>query len=156
MSPTIAGIQASATRQSGQPPVGDTDPKLNIAVVFTSVQATLLALKEAGILASSLGARITLMACQVVPYPLALGNPPVQSDFNEKRFRIIASEGSVETIVRICLCRDPFEALTRALSPFSLIVLGGRKRWWPTREKTLVRRLRRAGHEVLFIESAYK
>jgi hypothetical protein len=48
---------------------------LSIAVVLTSVESTLSALKEAGALASSLGARITLLVPQVVPYPLPLETP---------------------------------------------------------------------------------
>ena len=84
----------------------EADQKLNIAVVFTSGDATLAALREAGKLASSLGARIKLVVPQVVPYPLPLESPPVLVEFNEKRFRVIASESPVETSVHIYLCRD--------------------------------------------------
>jgi hypothetical protein len=66
---------------------------------------------------------------------------------------VIANESPVETNVQIYLCRDPFEALEGALSPGSLVVLGGRKRWWPTREKRLAKKLHRAGHEVFFKET---
>jgi hypothetical protein len=126
---------------------------LKIAVVFTSVQATLGALREAGALAVKLGARITLFVPKVVPYPLELESSRALDDFHAKRFRVVARESPVETSVQICLCRDPFEALEAVLSPASLVVLGGRKRWWPTREKALAGRLRRAGHEVVFKET---
>jgi hypothetical protein len=43
--------------------------------------------------------------------------------------------------------------LLRTLSPNSLVVIGGRKKWWPTNEKLTARRLRKAGHKVLFIET---
>src|ERR1700694_5145325 len=118
-------------------PLVEADQKLNIAVVFTSVESTLAALKEAGSLASSLGARITLLVPQVVPFPLPLESPPVLLDFNERRFRVIASQSPVETTVRIYLCRDGLETLTRVLNPGSIVVIGGKKRWWPTREKKL-------------------
>jgi hypothetical protein len=136
-----------------RPALEDAGRKLNIVVVFTSVEATLAALKEAGSMASSLGARITLLVPQVVPYPLALQSPPVLIDFNEKRFQVMASKSPVETSVQIYLCRDPFETLASVLSPGSIVVLGGRNRWWPTREKSLARKLRKAGHEVLFKET---
>ncbi len=140
-------------RDSQRPvPAEDAGQRLNIAVVFTSVETTLAALKEAGSLASRLGARITLLVPQVVPYPLPLETPPVLIDFNEKRFRVIASESPVETSVRIYLCRDQFETLAHVLSPGSLVVLGGRKRWWPTREKSLASKLHKVGHEVVFKE----
>jgi hypothetical protein len=135
-------------------PVSDeADQQLNIAVVFTSVESTLTALKEAGNLASSLGARIKLMVPHVVPHPLPLEAPPVRVEFNENRFRVIASQSPVETSVQIYLCRDRFETLTSALKPGSIVILGGRKRWWPTKDKTLARQLRRAGYEVLFKET---
>jgi len=127
--------------------------RLNIAVVFTSVESTLAALKEAGTLAQSLGAQITLLVPQVVPYPLPLESPPVLVDFSEKRFHVIASQSPVETKVSIYLCRDQMETLRSVLRPGSIVVIGGRKRWWPTKEARLAHKLRKAGHEVLFKET---
>jgi hypothetical protein len=132
----------------------EVDRGLNLSVVFTSVESTLAALKEAGSLASSLGARITLVVPQVVPYPLPLETPPVLIDFNEKCFRVIASQNPVETSVHVYLCRDRIQALTSVLNPGSIVVLGGRKRWWwPTYDQVLARELRRTGHEVIFKET---
>jgi hypothetical protein len=74
-------------------------------------------------------------------------------DFNDRRFRLIACQSPVETSVRIFLCRDRVETLKSVLGPRSLVVLGGRSRWWPTAEKLLARNLRRAGHEVIFTET---
>jgi hypothetical protein len=148
-------IEKLLVPQVGHPtrPVGEVaDQKLNIAVVFTSVESTLAALKEAGNLANSLGARITLVVPQVVPYPLPLETPPVLVEFSEHRFRVIASESPVETSVQIYLCRDRLEMLLATLCPNSLVVIGGRKKWWPTTERLTARRLRQAGHKVIFIE----
>ena len=69
---------------------------LNITVIFTTVDATIAALKRASILAESLGARITLVSPQIVPYPLPLASPPVLLDFQERRFREIAAESAVD------------------------------------------------------------
>jgi hypothetical protein len=55
--------------------------------------------------------------------------------------------------VQIFLCRDRFETLAAVLKPGSIVVVGGRKRWWPTKDETLARQLRRAGYEVLFKET---
>jgi hypothetical protein len=153
MSLAFEKLLAPATGRPAQPSTTEADQKLNISVVFTSVESTLAALKEAGGLANSLGARITLVVPQVVPYPLALETPPVLIDFNEKRFRTIASQSPVETTVQIYLCRDGLETLQNVLNPGSIVVIGGHKRWWPTREKKLARQLRRAGHEVVFKET---
>ena len=146
-------ILVPAPGRPEQPSATEADPKLDIAVIFTSVEATLAALKEAGALARSLDARITLLVPRVVPYPLALETPPVSIEFNERRFRLIASQSRVETRVRIYLCRDGFEALANVLDPRSIVVIGGRKRWWPTRERKLARQLRRAGHEAVLKET---
>src|ERR1019366_7440567 len=110
MSLAIEKILVPATGQPSRPP--EVGQRLNIAVVFTSVDSTLAALQAAGNLANSLGARITLVVPQIVPYPLPLETPPVLVEFNEKRFRVMASESPVETSVQIYLCRDRFETLT--------------------------------------------
>jgi hypothetical protein len=127
--------------------------RLNISVIFTSVEPTLAALRKAGALASSLGARITIFAPQVVPYPLPLESPPVLLDWSERRFSVIAAASPVETSVCIYLCRDRAAALRDALKPRSVVVIGGRRGWRPfSAEKSLARRLRRAGHEVIYAE----
>jgi hypothetical protein len=129
----------------------ESDLRLNVVVVFTSPVSTLAALRRAGDLAEALRARILLLAVQSVPYPLPLDDPPVRVDWNEERFREIAEQSPVETVVRLCHGRDRIETLKNALSPKSLVVIGGRNRWWPFNyEKRLARRLRRAGHEVVF------
>jgi hypothetical protein len=128
------------------------NPRLNISVIFTSVEATLKALSRAGALATSLGARITLLVPQTVPYPLPLESPPILLDWNEKRFRVIASESPVETTVRIYLCRDRLKTLASVLQSGSIVVIGSPKRWWPTAETRLARALGKAGHEVIIAE----
>ena len=138
---------------AARPAGHEADRKLDIAVVFTSVESTLAALKDAGHLAHSLGARIILVVPQEVPFPAPLESPPVLVEFNENRFRAIASESPVETSVQIYLCRDRLETLLWALQPGSIVVLGGKKRWWPTKDERLARQLRRAGYEVLFKET---
>jgi hypothetical protein len=89
---------------------------------------------------------------QIVPYPLPLTSPPVLVDFNERRLRVIASHCRVETRVSIYLCRNPLETLQSVLKPHSLVVVGSRKRWWPTAEKRLAKKLRRFGHQVVVTE----
>lgn len=138
---------------SPAPGAGEFESKLNVDVVFTSIEPTLAALKKAGALAGRLNARITLLVPQIVPYPLPLASPPVLLDFNERRFRVIANQSPVETMVRLYLCRDRLETLASVLKPHSVVVVGGRRRWWPTPEKRLAGKLRRAGHEVILAET---
>jgi len=134
-------------------PVDAEEASLHITVVFTSVEATLEALREAGVLADRLGGQIDLVVTQVVPYPLPLSSPPVLLEWSERRFRVMAADSPVETKVRIYLCRDRLEALVAKLREHSVVVVGGRKRWWPTAETRLARALRKVGHEVIFKET---
>jgi hypothetical protein len=73
-------------------------------------------------------------------------------DFNERRLRVLAGQSRVETRVSIYLCRDALPTLLSVLKPHSLVVVGSRKRWWPTAEKRLAAKLRRAGHVVMVTE----
>jgi hypothetical protein len=133
-------------------PTATENARLGVIVVFTTVESTVHALRKAGALATRLNAHITLVVPQVVPFPLPLTSPPVLLDFSERRFRVIAAESPVQTTVRLYLCRDQMETLATVLEPNSLIVLGARRRWWPTAEDRLARKLRRAGHQVILEE----
>lgn len=145
---------APVTGQPGLPETGREESRLEIVVVFTSVEHTLAALRRAGAFAHRLGGRITLLVPQIVPYPLPLTNPPVLVDWNERRFRVVAEGSPVETAVCLYLCRDRDQALDEVLGHRSLVVLGGPRTWWRfTAEKRLARKLRRSGHEVVFIET---
>jgi hypothetical protein len=152
MSLILEKLLAPAPAQPERPQAGRADARFNISVVFTSADATLAALRKAGVLAGRLHARIILLVPQIVPYPLPLTSPPILLDFNERRFQVIAEESPVQTTVRLYLCRDRYNMLKGALQPHSVVVLAGPKRWWPTAESRLARSLRRAGHEVIFEE----
>jgi hypothetical protein len=131
----------------------ETESRLEVAVVFTSPAATMEAVREAGVLARPLNALVTLLVPQVVPYPASLESPPVLLDFSEQWLREMAAQSAVQTAAHIYLCRDATDTLQSVLAPHSLVVIGGRKRWWPTREQKLARNLLRSGHEVIFIET---
>jgi len=126
---------------------------LDVSVVFTSTKATAAALRTASMLADSLNARIKLVAPQVVPHPLPLDSPPILLDFSESHLREIAKNSPVETTVQIYLCRDALNTLKTVLPPHSVVVIGGRRRWWRTREQSLAASLHGAGHEVIFTET---
>jgi hypothetical protein len=142
-----------ATGVPGWPGGCEGDPRFELSVVYTSFDATIAALKMAAALASGLSAHITLLVPQVVPYPLALENPQVLLEFTHKRLGVVATDIPVETTIRTYLCRDRLVTLSAVLKPGSIVVIGARKKWLPTREKILVRRLRRFGHDVILTET---
>ena len=141
--------QPSDGANEPEPETGDRSSPLEVTVIFTNEPRTLWALERACDLARGLNARIRLVVPQVVPYPAPMNSPPVRTEFNENRFRTMASQQSIDTRVDLYLCRDRDEVLKQVLKPASAIVIGARKSWWPSAEKALARRLRRRGHRVI-------
>jgi hypothetical protein len=140
---------------SGLPPGSCECPQeanaLSVTVVFTTVPATLIALQRGGELAEQLGARIRILVPQVVPYPLPIDRPQVDPRFKVRHFRTISVDGAIETRIDVRLCRDPQDAVMQGLCTGSVVLIGGRKCWWPTREKRLAKKLSLAGHHVIFV-----
>lgn len=126
---------------------------LEVSVIFTSLQATVAALKMAATLVKGFRAQIRLVVPEVVPYPVPLSYPPVQREFREQKLREIACESPVDTTVLVYLCRDRVATLKAVLKPASIVVIGGRRSWWPTAEKSLVEKMRRLGRVVFFTET---
>jgi hypothetical protein len=134
----------------------DADPSLPITVLYTTREGTLAALRASAVLARDLEARLGLVITEVVPFRLPLDQPRVSVEFRKRRQEALVAEAGVggsEISVQICICRDTKETLGRLLPASSLIVLGGRRRWWPTREQRLETFLARLGHQVVFIDS---
>jgi hypothetical protein len=124
---------------------------LAVYVVFTSIDLTLKALQKARDIAGSLRASIVIVAVQAVPFPLQLDTPPVSMEFVIKRFEEKAGELGEKTSVSAYLCRDPMNAFRRILNPGCPVVIGLKKRLWPTRNERLARKLRRAGYDVISV-----
>lgn len=126
--------------------------QLDVLVLFTSVHATLPALTCAAKLAKGLCAQIRLLVPQIVPYPLPLEKPAVHPEVLDRRFHALIGHASVDVNVDIRLCRDPWEAIEQALPNRSIVVMGIKSHWWPTKETWLARKLRKHGHEVVVVE----
>jgi hypothetical protein len=125
------------------------NPELEVNVIYTRLPGTAGTLNAASVLARGLGARVTVHWAQIIPYPLALKSPPVSVQFAEQQLVTLAGEQPVETNIQMYLCRDLTDTIRRVLKPDSLVVIGGRKRWWPSLEQKLARILRRDGHHVI-------
>jgi hypothetical protein len=159
----MAVVFRTQIRENRGPPVQPfprgRGPELNVHVICTNLEDANLeriraAHSLAGKLARDLGARVTLLAAQVVPYPLPLERPPVAVEFTEQALLRMVSEQEVETAIEVRLCRDSEETIREALAPESVVVMGGRRRWWPIREWLLAWKLRRDGHHVIYADSS--
>ena len=123
-----------------------------IYVIFTTVDDTLAAVRVAARVGRAMGAPLTLIHFRRVPYPLAVDQPagpsPIETDWFVRRLR---AEG-IEIRARVFLCRDERRVFPMALRRHSLVVVGGRRSWWPTRAERRRRALEAAGHFVLFVD----
>ena len=133
-------------------PVATDEAKFEVNVVFTTREGTMAALKTAASLAHGIDARIRFLVHQTVPFALPLEAPPVYVSFIEHRCRAMAMEcvGVSEVKVEVYLCRDRLRAVLQTLRPHGLVVLGGKRAWWPGFEQKLARQLRLQGHHVIF------
>ncbi len=132
------------------------DPCLSATVVHTSFDGTVAALKAAVSLARNLDVRLSLIIAEVVPFRLPIDQPRRSVEFLKQLQEDMAAEAALESdeiLVQICVCRDTRETLGRLLPTPSLVVLGGRRGWWPSREQRLETFLSRLGHHVVLVDA---
>jgi hypothetical protein len=146
--------QMSARIQNGETESksNESDFQGSVVVVFTSTNRTLKALEKAGELAKPLGGRVVVVAAEVIPYILPLDEAPVRMEFILRRFAEMANQIPIKFLIIPCLCRSRLEALRQLLHRNSPVMIGIRKRWWPTRDERLARELRRAGYAIISVE----
>ena len=126
---------------------------MEVNVIYTGARGTKAALRAAGMLAHGLHVRINLMVAQAVPYSLPLSHPAVPTGWMERRLTELAGQGlqgPVETRIYLYLCREARAAILKALRPASIVVVGGQKHWWRSREQRLAANLKACGHQVIF------
>jgi hypothetical protein len=135
-------------------PIESISPKFrpSVYVVFTSIDWTLKALEKARELAKPLDANIVVVAVQGVPFPLPLDLPPVPMEFVVRRFEKKAGEFPARTHIAAYLCRNPMEAFKRILNRNSQVVIGVKKRWMPSHNERLAKKLRRAGYDIILVK----
>ena len=140
------------TRQDGDgptPPAVRTD---TVSVLYTTEEETLAAAHVAALLAEAMGVALTVIDVRTVPYPLSVDAPagvsPAEGDAFKQR---LEAEG-IDARVRVFLCRNRKNVVPKAFRGHSLIVIGGKRRWWPTTTDRWRRRLESAGHFVLTVD----
>lgn len=129
------------------------DRKFEINVIFTTTTGTMAALKAAQELAHDLDAQTVLLVPQVVPLQFSISSPPVSIAFTQRRAYAMAMDCQKDGDIRVqvYLCGDRQKCLLKVLKPQSLVLIGGKKRWWPAPEQKLAKVLRASGHKVIFV-----
>lgn len=118
-------------------------------MLHTDARATVRAIEQVAGLTEGLAANIRVLVLQVVPYPLPLETPDVPVQFTSERVAKMLAPLGVEVQLEICVGRDRSAMLASAFSPGSLVVVGSKRRWWPSEESKIRRLLRRLGHQVI-------
>lgn len=131
----------------------DARTPLEVNVIFTDEKRARAALKCAGALAQGLQARLNLVVVKQVPLAFPLERPPIPFSFTAGKLYEFVSEGlqgRMDTTVQLYYCRNRLKGLLQALKPKSLVVIGGSRKVWPTKESRLAAILRTKGYQVIF------
>jgi hypothetical protein len=137
--------------------VGQINPAANsadlqVVIPHRSPELTRAALKYASGLADDLNVRLRLVDVHVVPYGVPLNEPTVDPKHLVRRIRNLARETTLPVSAEIVYARDWEQGLRRVLSPASLVLMAIQRSWWRSSDKRLAARLRKLGHQVIWVE----
>ncbi len=104
-------------------------------------------------MAGDLEAAVTLMDVHVVPFPLPLDRPDVDTEHILRALKGLSDTSPIPVRVLVVLARDRQTTIRKLVPAGSLVVLTSRKRWWRTAEEALARTLKRDGHRVVLIKA---
>jgi hypothetical protein len=124
----------------------------SVSVLFTTEEATLAAARVASAMAKAMGVPVSVIDVRTVPYPLSMDSPVESSPVESEAFKQRLEMAGVDARVRVFWCRNRKSVVPRAFGGHSLIVIGGKRRWWRTEPERWRRRLEAAGHFVLFVD----
>ena len=132
------------------PAVNSSD--LAIVIPYRNPQLTKAALKHAASLANDLNVRIRLIDVHVVPWGVPLDAPTVDPKYLTRRIRSLAQESTLPVSAEVVYARDWEQGFRRSLGPGSLVLMAIQRSWWRSSDKRLAARLRKLGHQVIWVE----
>jgi hypothetical protein len=133
-------------------PLAAISSSLQVVIPHRGPELTKAALKYAATLADDLNVRLRLIDVHVVPYGVPLDEPLVNPKHLMRRIRSLAKESTLPVSAEIVYARDWEQGFRRALGPGSLVLMAIKRSWWRTSEKRLASRLRKIGHQVVWVE----
>jgi hypothetical protein len=123
-----------------------------VVVPHRDSRLTRAALKYAASLTDGLNVRLRLIDVHVVPYGVPLDKPTVSPRYIERKLRTLAQGCSFAISPEIVYARDWEQGLRRALGPGSVVLIAFQRSWWRSSEKRLANRLRKHGHQVIWVD----
>jgi hypothetical protein len=130
-------------------------PGPHLTVLGTTEEGTLAALRASSAIGQNLNARITLLKIETLPRHYPVDRCPAHADSLERSATQLVRESGLRpenVSVQVWLCRDEKKCLRRALDSHSVIMIGTKSRWWPTRERKLQKWLSKLGHYVIPVQ----
>lgn len=152
-------VSKRATGSSSEVELNKQLRPLSVGIIYTSVEATICAVRAAEVLARDFGPTIHLYAAVSVPQRISLSQPLISISFLRKLLcDMVLTFGSVgrQYVLQIYLCRNRLDTLLSVLPPNSVLVVGGYLHFWSTPESRLLRALSAAGHSVAFVDPRAK
>ena len=143
-----------ATRLSfpARPAPAQHDDPVCFVIPYTHPSITREALAAAASLTGGLSARVLVAAVHVVPFPADLHFPELVRIHLEARLAELAAESPVAVEPVVVLARSEEEGIACIAPRGATVIIGARKRLWPTRERRLALRLKRSGHSVAVLD----
>ena len=125
---------------------------LEVAIPFRSPELTTAALERAASLGHELSVNLRLIDVHVVPYALPLDEPSVCRDHLENNLRRVAEQSAIRVQPELVFARDWEDGFRRTLRPRSVVLIPIQKSWWRSHDKRMAERLRKQGHQVIWVE----
>jgi len=126
--------------------------EIQIVVPHRSSKLTRAALRYASSFAEGLDVRLRLIDVHVVPYGFPLDEPTVDPKYLTRRLRCLAQKSTVPVSAEVVYARDWEQGFRRLLGPRSIVLMAIERSWWRSSEKRLANRLRKLGHQVIWVE----
>jgi len=125
---------------------------IEVVIPYKSPEATKAALAHAALLGVGLNLSVRLIDVHVVPYVLPIEKPSVHLKHLENNLRTVSACSEVPVIPELVLARDWEDGLRRSLRRRSVVLMPIRKAWWRSQDKRMAERLRKHGHQVIWVE----
>jgi hypothetical protein len=123
-----------------------------VSVVYTTVEDTLEAARVAADLAKGMGVPLRVVHFRTVPRQVPVDRPDGLSPIETQAFLARLRADGITARIRVYLCRDEMSTIGFAFRSNSIVVIGGRRSWWPTRAERWRHALEGAGHFVVFVD----
>jgi hypothetical protein len=143
-----------SSRRTGDPGPAAAASDLQVVIPHRTPEQTRAALEYAAALANDLNVRLRLIDVHVVPWGVPLDEPTVNPKYLTRRIRSLAQETALPVSAEVVYARDWEQGFRRALGPGSLVLMAIKRSWWRTSDKRLAARLRKLGHQVIWVECA--